>query len=234
LCRPKFTPFGSGYFSRFESDEIAWQSRLLIPHLRAEKPIVRARLSPKGDGIQVMIYSRDQKEIFARICHFFDSMQYNIVQAKIYTTAHGYALDNFIVLEPDTRQISYNGLLKHIEQGLNDQLLSAQAMPAPIRGRVSRQVKHMPIPTQVNLRPVDAHPAPGQVAFQQLDVIANDRPGLLASMALVFLNHGIELHNAKINTLGNRVEDSFLISACHGQTIDDAQTAALTQALSEL
>jgi len=232
--QPLWQAFGSGYFSRFESDEIAWQSRLLIPHLRAEKPIVRARLSPKGDGIQVMIYSRDQKEIFARICHFFDSMQYNIVQAKIYTTAHGYALDNFIVLEPDTRQISYNGLLKHIEQGLNDQLLSAQAMPDPIRGRVSRQVKHMPIPTQVNLRPVEAHPASGQVAFQQLDVIANDRPGLLASMALVFLNHGIELHNAKINTLGNRVEDSFLISACHGQTIDDAQTAALTQALSEL
>jgi [protein-PII] uridylyltransferase len=232
--QPLWQAFGSGYFSRFESDEIAWQSRLLIPHLRADKPIVRARLSPKGDGIQVMIYSRDQKEIFARICHFFDSMQYNIVQAKIYTTAHGYALDNFIVLEPETRQISYNGLLKHIEQGLNDQLLSEQAMPDPIRGRVSRQVKHMPIPTQVNLRAVEAPPAPGQAAFHQLDVIANDRPGLLASMALVFLNHGIELHNAKINTLGNRVEDSFLISACHGHTIDDTKTAALKQALSEL
>lgn len=231
---PLWQAFGSGYFSRFDSDEIAWQSRLLIPHLRSDKPIVRARLSPKGDGIQVMIYSRDQKEIFARICHFFDSMQYNIVQAKIYTTTHGYALDNFIVLEPDTRQISYNGLLKHIEQGLNDQLLSAQAMPAPIRGRVSRQVKHMPIPTQVNLRPVEYPTAQGLVTFQQLDVVANDRPGLLASMALVFLNHDIELHNAKINTLGNRVEDSFLISASHGLAIADTQTAALKQALSEL
>ncbi|WP_029148650.1 [protein-PII] uridylyltransferase [Methylophilus sp. 5] len=231
--QPLWQAFGSGYFSRFDSDEIAWQSRLLIPHKLSEKPIVRARLSPKGDGIQVMIYSRDQKEIFARICHFFDSMQYNIVQAKIYTTTHGYALDNFIVLEPDTRQISYNGLLKHIEQGLNDQLLSDQAMPSPISGRVSRQVKHMPIPTQVSLRPVANQQEPA-TAFQQLDVIANDRPGLLASMALVFLNHGIELHNAKINTLGNRVEDSFLISAHHGQAIDDIQTAALKQALTAL
>ena len=231
--QPLWQAFGTGYFSRFDSDEIAWQSRLLIPHLRSDKPIVRARLSPKGDGIQVMIYSRDQKEIFARICHFFDSMQYNIVQAKIYTTAHGYALDNFIVLEPETRQISYNGLLKHIEQGLNDQLLSAQAIPTPIRGRVSRQVKHMPIPTQVNLRPV-AQQQETSAAFQQLDVVANDRPGLLASMALVFLTHGIELHNAKINTLGNRVEDSFLISSCNGQAMDDSQTEALKQALSAL
>lgn len=229
---PLWQAFGEAYFSRFDSDEIAWQSRLLIPHQLAGKPIVRARLSPKGDGIQVMIYSRDQKEIFARICHFFDSMQYNIVQAKIFTTAHGYALDNFIVLEPDTRQISYNGLLKHIEQGMTEQLLSAQAIPTPIRGRVSRQVKHMPITTQVSLRPL-ASQQPG-VELQQLDVVANDRPGLLASMAQVFLKHGIELHNAKINTLGNRVEDSFLISACDGLPISDTQSAALTEAFNEL
>jgi [protein-PII] uridylyltransferase len=231
--QPLWQAFGPGYFNRFDSDEIAWQSRLLIPHQRTEKPIVRARLSPNGDGIQVMIYSRDQKEIFARICHFFDSMQYNIVQAKIYTTAHGYALDNFIVLEPETRQISYNGLLKHIEQGLTEQLLSDKAIPTPIRGRVSRQVKHMPISTQIFLRPVINQQEPTTL-FQQLDVIANDRPGLLASMALLFLNHGIELHNAKINTLGNRVEDSFLISACHGQAINESQVTALKQAFSEL
>jgi [protein-PII] uridylyltransferase len=231
--QPLWQAFGSGYFNRFDSDEIAWQSRLLIPHQRTEKPIVRARLSPNGDGIQVMIYSRDQKEIFARICHFFDSMQYNIVQAKIYTTAHGYALDNFIVLEPETRQISYNGLLKHIEQGLTEQLLSDKAIPTPIRGRVSRQVKHMPISTQIFLRPVINQQEPNTL-FQQLDVIANDRPGLLASMALLFLKHGIELHNAKINTLGNRVEDSFLISACHDQAINESQVTALKQAFSEL
>jgi len=65
-------------------------------------------------------------------------------------------------------------------------------------------------------------------------VIANDRPGLLASMAQIFLKHGIELHNAKINTLGSRVEDSFLISACDGQPISDTQSADLTEALTGL
>lgn len=230
---PLWQAFGSGYFNRFDSDEIAWQSRLLIPHWQTETAIVRARLSPNGDGIQVMIYSRDQKEIFARICHFFDSMQYNIVQAKIYTTTHGYALDNFIVLEPETRQISYNGLLKHIEQGLHAQLSSLDAIPAPIRGRVSRQVKHMPIATQVNLRPM--LPYHEQTShFQQLDIIANDRPGLLASMALVFLEHGVALHNAKINTLGNRVEDSFVISGCDDQPLDQDQIHTLTAALTGL
>ncbi len=231
--QPLWQAFGESYFQRFDSDEIAWQSRLLIPHQLTETALVRARLSPKGDGIQVMIYGRDQKEIFARICHFFESMQYNIVQAKIFTTAHGYALDNFIVLEPETQQISYNGLLKHIEQGLTEQLSGSAAIPTPIRGRVSRQVKHMPLTTQIFIRPASTH-HDQQQQLQQLDVIANDRPGLLACMALALLNNDVALHNAKINTLGNRVEDSFLISNSDGQPLNESQISALKSAFSEL
>ena len=224
--------FGPAYFSRFDSDEIAWQSRLLMPHVESKDAIIRARLSPKGDGIQVMIYSRDRTQIFARICHFFDSMQYNIAQAQIYTTAHGYALDNFVVLEPETRQVSYNGLLKHIEQGLMGQLAEDHPLPAPQLGRVSRQVKHMPIPTQVIVHPAGSHPEHRHV--HQLDIIASDRPGLLAQTAQILLQHKIALHNAKINTLGNRVEDSFLISATDNQPLSDERLLALKTAMSAL
>jgi [protein-PII] uridylyltransferase len=205
-----WTQFGDQYFIRFDSDEIAWQSRLLLPHAETKAPIVRARLSPKGDGIQVLIYCRNQDDIFARICHFFDNMHYNIAQAKIFTTADGYALDSFIVLEQSTKQVSYSGLLKYIEQELAKKITSNAPLDTPISGRLNRQVKHMPILTQVHIRlePNTQH--------HQLEVIANDRPGLLATMAQQFMANGIDLHNAKINTLGNRVEDSFLISGKQG------------------
>ncbi len=227
---PLWNAFGPAYFSRFDSDEIAWQSRLLLPHRTTKTPIARARLSPKGDGIQVMIYSPDRSEVFARICHFFDAMQYNIAQAKIFTTAHGYALNNFIVLEPNTRQVSYNGLIKHIEQGLISQLASPQLAP-PTRGRISRQVKHMPITTQVQLQET-ANTSEHEPGLLQLDIVTSDRPGLLAQMAEILLHHHASLHNAKINTLGNRVEDSFLISGNHGQSLSAAEIQALKQAMS--
>jgi len=219
---------GEQYFIRYDSDEIAWQSRLLLPHIDTKTPIVRARLSPKGDGIQVMIYCLDQADIFARICQFFDSMQYNIAQAKIYTTPNGYALDSFIVLEQSTKQVSYSGLLKHIEQGLTYNIRTQQALDKPIVGRVNRQVKHMPIKTQVklSLEPNSQH--------HQLEIIANDRPGLLAQMAQQFIANEIELHNAKINTLGNRVEDSFLISAKQGKQLSTESLDTLTQAFEKL
>ena len=219
---------GASYFVRFEPDEIAWQSRLLTPHVRTHSPIVRARLSPSGDGIQVMIYTRDQDDLFARICNFFDRMAYNIVQAKIYTTQHGYALNSFIVLDQSGKSVSYSGLLKFIEAELTTKLLTTLPLETPLEGRVSRQVKHMPFATQIKtLKEL-------QGINHTLEIIAGDRPGLLARVAFIFLQHGVDLHNAKINTLGNRAEDSFLISAKQGKALLATQIALLVHDLTRL
>ncbi len=217
--------FGSNYFIRHESDEIAWHSRLLTPHLNTTQAIVRARLSPSGDGIQVMIYSKDQNDLFARICNFFDRMGYNIVEAKIYTTDHAYALDSFIVLDQSGKSVSYSGLLKFIEVELTQKLDKNERLELPLKGRISRQVKHMPILAQVTIS------LEADSKNHKLEIIANDRPGLLATLAHQFLILEVELHNAKINTLGNRAEDTFLISAKKGQKLDALRIIALKEAI---
>ena len=218
---PLWEIFGSNYLIRYESDEIAWHSRLLTPHLNATIPIVRARLSPSGDGIQVMIYSKDQNDLFARICNFFDCMGYNIVEAKIYTTDHAYALDSFIVLDQSDKSVSYSGLLKFIEIELAKKLDQSILLEAPLKGRISRQVKYMPIQAQVSITEETDN------NNHKLEIIANDRPGLLATLAHKLLSQEIELHNAKINTLGNRAEDSFIISARKGQKLTTSKIDAL-------
>ena len=219
---------GADYFVRFEADEIAWQSRLLTPHVFTDKPIIRARLSPNGDGIQVMIYTRNQDDLFARICNFFDRMAYNIVQAKIYTTNHGYALNSFIVLDQSGKSVSYSGLLKFIETELTQKIGGSHPLESPLQGRVSRQVKYMSIPAQIKLV-ADAHGM-----NHTLDIVASDRPGLLAKIANIFLQQEIDLHNAKINTLGSRAEDSFLISAKQNQRLSLEQIEQIAQNLSYL
>jgi [protein-PII] uridylyltransferase len=223
--KPLWAQFGMHYFARHESDEIAWHSRLLTPHLNTNTPIVRARLSPSGDGIQVMIYTKDQNDLFARICNFFDRMGYSIVEAKIYTTDHAYALDSFIVLDQSGKSVSYSGLLRFIEVELTQKLDENVQLESPLKGRISRQVKHMPIQTQITIIEETEH------HNHKVEIIANDRPGLLATLAHQFLIHGIELHNAKINTLGNRAEDTFLISAKKGQKLNPQQILLLQTAL---
>lgn len=225
---PLWKNAGADYFLRFESDEIAWQSRLLTPHVFTENPIVRARLSPNGDGIQTMIYTRNQDDLFARICNFFDRMAYNIVQAKIYTTNHGYALNNFIVLDQSGKSVSYSGLLKFIETELIQKISSSAPLESPLQGRMSRQVKYMCIQPQVKIV------AESQGINHTLEIVAGDRPGLLAKVANIFLQQKVDLHNAKINTLGNRAEDSFLISAKQNQSLTANQIEQIKQNLTSL
>ncbi len=219
---------GKAYFSRYESDEIAWHSRLLMPHVLSEKPIVRARLSPNGDGIQAMIYTKNQDDLFARICNFFDRMAYSIVEAKIYTTQHGYALNSFSVLDQSGKSVSYSGLLRFIETNLTEKITAIE-IEAPLQGRTSRQVKLTPFSTQVSVFTEQ------QNSIQHtIEIVAGDRPGLLAKVAFIFLQHNIDLHNAKINTLGNRAEDSFLVSGKYGQMLDAMQLAILQEELLRL
>lgn len=211
IAEPSYQIFwenlGEEYFLRHDSHEIAWQTRLLLRHFRTTEPIVRARLSPGGDGIQVMVYIRDREDLFAAICGFFDRMGYTVAEAKIHTTQHGYALDSFLVLYENDKSIRYRDLLSYIEYELTQKLAGGRAAEAPLQGRVSRQVKHLPIKPSITIT------AENTGEHHQMSIVAGDRPGLLSRIAHTLLQHGIQLHTAKINTLGDRAEDTFLISA---------------------
>lgn len=216
---------GQQYFLRHRAQEIAWHSRLLLTHINTEKPIVRARLSPAGDGIQVMIYTQGKDDIFAHICSFFERISYTIAEAKVHTTEHGYALDTFIVLDQGNKSVSYRDLLSYIEFELTQKLSGKVPPESPSKGRISRQVKHMPIVASVAVEPEK------NSSNHILEIVAGDRPGLLSIIAHTLLRHGIHLRMAKINTLGNRAEDTFLISGRNGETLDDRSLDALRQEL---
>ncbi len=210
-----------GYFLRHEAQEIAWHTRVLDGSTEAIAPVVKARLAPSGEGLQVMIYTPDREDLFARICGFFERVNFNIVEAKIHTTRHGHALDSFVVLDEEQRASHYRDLLNYIEYELAQQLREARPLEAPLRGRVSRHLKHFPITPQVSIRPDD------KGIYHVLSVTAGDRPGLLSSMARVFLAHGVHLHTAKINTLGERAEDTFIVE---GSTLENTKAVVRFEA----
>jgi [protein-PII] uridylyltransferase len=193
------------YFLRHDAPEIAWQTRLLHYRVSGERPVVKARFSPAGEGLQVMIYCRDQPELFARICSFFGSISYNIVDAKIHTTRHGYALDTFQVMGTAPAGY-YREMITLIEHDLAEQLAQQAPLPPRPQGRVSRQLKHFPLAPEVHIR------ADEKGHFHLLSIVAGDRPGLLYGIARVLSKYNIDLHTAKIATLGDRAEDVFVLS----------------------
>jgi [protein-PII] uridylyltransferase len=193
------------YFLRHSAEEIAWHTRALHYRVNTGEPVVKARLNPHGDGIEVMAYTRDQRDLFARMVGFFSRAGYNILDARIHTTKHGYALDSFIMLDVTGRGSDRN-MISYIEHELKERLIRQAPPDQPAQGRISRQVRHFPIPPQVSIEDDE------KGAQFVLSVNCSDRPGLLYTIASVLALHGANLHTAKIVTLGERVEDTFLIT----------------------
>jgi [protein-PII] uridylyltransferase len=193
------------YFLRHSAEEIAWHTRSLHYRIYNNQPVVRARPYQEGEGLQVMVYTQDQPDLFARIVGFFARAGYSIVDAKIHTTAHGYALDSFVVLDVENRD-SDREMVAYIEHELEQRLLHQMPPDVPSAGRLSRQVKHFPIKPEVGIRGDE------KGSHFILSLVAADRPGLLYTVANTLAEHGAFLHTAKITTLGERAEDVFLIS----------------------
>ncbi|MES2422980.1 MAG: ACT domain-containing protein, partial [Pseudomonadota bacterium] len=220
-----------GYFMRHDATDIAWHTRHLSRHVAqpdasGSKVIVRSRRSPVGEGLQVLVYTPDQPDLFARICGYFDQGGFSILDAKVHTARNGYALDTFQVVTSFLPE-HYQELISMVETELEQTIEQAGPLPPPSRGRVSRRVRSFPIAPRVDLKPDE------KAQSWLLNISASDRVGLLYSVARVLAKHKLNLRLAKVATLGERVEDTFLIDGPELQQ-NKAQIAIETELLEAL
>ena len=224
--KPLWATLDVGYFMRHSAQDIAWHTRHLSRHVGSKDAIVRARISPSGDGLQVVVYTPDQPDLFARICGYFDQSGFSIQDARIHTASDGHALDTFQVSaavdESELREV-----MSMLEVNLARVIVAAGPLPVPSRGRVSRRVKSFPIAPHVSLRPDE------KAQRWLLNISASDRVGLLYSVARVLAHHKINLQLAKVATLGERVDDTFLIDGPELQQ-NKAQISIETELLEAL
>ncbi len=204
-AEPLWQTLDVSYFMRQSSSDIAWQTRLLIAHVGSAAPIVRSRLSPIGEGLQVMVYTCDIKDLFARICGYFERRNFSIWDAKIHTTHDGHALDSFQITPMNLTADQYSAVIRQIEDELTLDLTQLPALPTAPSSRQTRRARTFPLQPRVELHPDER----GQRWI--LNIAASDRVGLLYAMARVLAQHEVSIQLAKITTLGERVEDSFVI-----------------------
>ena len=211
------------YFMRHEATDIAWHARHLSRHTGKAGVTIRVRQSPVGEGMQVLVYTPDAPDLFMRICGFFDQAGFSILDAKVHTTHNGFALDTFQVAS-ELMEEHYRELATMVEVNLARVLEDQGPLPPPSKGRVSRRVRSFPVTPRVDLRPDE------KAQRWLLSVSASDRVGLLYLIARVLARHHINVKLAKVTTLGERVEDTFLIDGAELQH-NKAQIAIETELL---
>lgn len=202
--------FDISYFLRHESDDIIWHGLALHKALLHPKPIIEVRPVGQGETIQLMIYTPDRDDLFMDICAFFDAQQHSIQDARIYTTTHGWALDSFVLLLPKGQrynQTQASKLIQLLTQYLEKPTPLVRHSPRYAIQTQSRRARVFPIAPTVDIQ------AMHESGKWKIAIVCADRKGLLYDIAHCFATHQINVKSAKIMTLGERVEDSFVIQS---------------------
>jgi [protein-PII] uridylyltransferase len=163
-----------------------------------------------------MVYTRDRKYLFAAITSTLDRLGLDIVDARIYTSRDGYALDTFLVSDLNGEPVSDPTRRRDIRAALRDVLVGDTLPLLPPGRRVSRQHKAFRVPTEVSFATDLGRDR------TVVELITKDRPGLLSQVAQAFAECELVLQNARVNTYGERAEDAFFITDASGHAVTDA------------
>ncbi len=197
---------GEEYFLRYSGNEIAWHTKAVIENAGKELPLVLLRQQTERGGTEIFIYTPIRGFQFTTTTTLLDQLGLNIVDARILFTQDNYTVDTYIVLEQNGEPIAGRQRLDEIKGQIKKILRNPELAPDMVQRQVARQLKHFPIPPQVLF-----HDDPTNERTI-MEVIASDRPGLLSAISKVMAECHIKLQNAKVSTLGERVEDIFFIT----------------------
>lgn len=211
---------GDDYFMQYAPSEIVWQTQGILTHADSELPLVLVS-APSEDisegGTKVFIHTRSVDDLFAATAAAMDQLGLSIHDARIATSSSDWTLNTFIVLDEHNEPIRQPARLAEIRHHLVEELDDPDDYPQIVNRHTPRQLKHFRVPTQVLIEQDTANER------TVLELIAPDRPGLLARVGRIFMERDIALSAAKIATLGERVEDVFFITDKNGCPLTDTQ-----------
>ena len=223
-----WSQLGDDYFIQHSADEVAWHTRAIAKSSEKNLPLILIRELTDRGGTEIFIYMRDHDNIFSRATQTLDQLNLNIMDARIITSANGFTLDTFIVLEESGEIVGGRDRKKEIQTLLHNNLLDFETPIKTVSRIKSRKLKNFPIPTRVSFSQDEKN------ARTVMEVTATDRVGFLSAIGSALEQCRTRLQSAKIATYGERIEDIFFITDQNNYMItDETQFEMLRNAITE-
>ena len=161
-----------------------------------------------------------------RVVQALSKKQLNVCDAQIITTKNNMAMDSFVVLEQNGEPLigaeREQDVLQEIEASICSQT------PIFLPRTLPRKLKNFKVKTKIKYIKDE------KTDRTILELIALDRPCLLADVSMLFHQMQLQLHSAKIATVGERAEDVFTISNSLGLALTNEEEINLKNLLLEM
>ena len=209
-------------FVRFRVEQLLWQAQALA-EVAPGQVLVRARPIQHGaNALELLVHSPDRDGLFAAIVISLDRMGFAIHRARILDGPDDTVLDTFEVSPADSfADPDPQALVANLQRVLSAPLDALR----PVRRVVPRQLRHFRFAPRIEF------PEAGESHCTLLNLVATDRPGLLADVAEVVRDQNLRVHDARIATFGERGEDQFLLTDHQDRPLDETARQALREAL---
>ena len=216
--------FGDDYFLRHSADEICWHTSNILGAGAADIPIVLVR-DGRG-GIEVFVYAPDRKFLFAASASILGRLGLTVLDSRIVTGDHGMTLNSYVVEDVATPPAG-NTRYEEIRTALRLGVRKPADVPRTVRRLAKRQLKHFTIPVEVNFTRDTSN------QYTVMEVIAADRPGLLARIGWALADARVRIRHAKIATFGERAEDVFYVTDSRNRPLDDSRLGEVYRSVRE-
>jgi [protein-PII] uridylyltransferase len=209
---------------RQRAEVLAWQVAALLDDAAAQT-VVAVRNPDVRGGTEVFVCTPDRDGVFAAVAATLDRLRLDVVAARVMTSRDGRALDTFTVLEAGTQLPAPPERAGALRDALLRALGAATLRTQPARRSLTRRLRHFQRPPRMDFAGDEGRP------LTRLALVCSDRPGLLVAIAQAFLDAGVRVHDARIATFGDQVEDFFELSDRHNAPLDAKLQATLRAAL---
>lgn len=206
---------------RHTAQELAWQCAVMN-NARGETAVAVREIPERGTV--VFIHAPDVAGLFAVCTAALARVGLNILDARIASTDDGWTADSYAISETDGSDVDDAVRRSEIRNALQEALAAPDGVNTRVTRRVSAQLRHFDTPTQIFFR------NDVQARYSIMELVANDRPGLLSRVGQVLRAHKLNLRSAKVGTIGERAEDLFHFTDQSGRPLSDP---ALFHALRE-
>ena len=218
---------GDEYFVKESANEIAWHTQAILKHGDNPEPLVllRAHRNAAEDAVQIFIYTRDQPNLFATTVAVLDRMNLDVQDARIITASTAFSLDTYLVLDRFGTLLTDPDRERKVKAALVDALSHSDQYPGIMQRRIPRHLRHFDVQNTVD---IVLNPTLQQ---HMVEISTLDQPGLLARIGGLFMLQGLDIHSARIATLGERAEDIFFVTKKNGILLTDEEVKIFAETL---
>jgi [protein-PII] uridylyltransferase len=210
-------------FLRHHPQQIAWQTEAIIK-ADGKLPLIAVHPMSVRGSTELFVYAPDRDGLFANVTAMLDRLHFSVMEARVLSSPDGKAMDTFLLLEAENQKPASQERAEELHQRLQRAL--AQSAPImPPRRSMSRHLKHFQMAPRIDFKQAGGR--------TQMALVCSDRPGLLAAVTQVLMACGVRVHDARIATFGERVEDFFQLTDRRNAPLEETQQQRLWQALVE-